>query len=242
MSKKIFILSLFFVFFSCENSESVTCILSSTTIQTNSPIVSGGNLNLTSSDASYGATYEWSGPNGFVSTLQNPTISNTTPSMAGEYSLKVKKGICESEIQKVNVDIIPNTISCTPTNNTGVLTDTAFPINLYSSSTNLDGGNFNFIGENSNTSVTIKFSNTSTPLVGLYTIVPNSSSFNSNQVVVSIKRGDVSASITHYARTGSVLLSKDNNNKFYAVFCDVPFYLSTNTSPSLFGTVKFTLN
>lgn len=39
-------------------------------------------------------TYLWTGPNGFVSTLQNPTLSNVTPAANGSYTLTVTNGGC----------------------------------------------------------------------------------------------------------------------------------------------------
>ena len=43
------------------------------TASSNSPVCSGGTLEL---DADGGITYQWTGPNGFASTLQNPIIDN----------------------------------------------------------------------------------------------------------------------------------------------------------------------
>ena len=36
-----------------------------------------------------GATYAWNGPNGFTSSVQNPTIANATPSEAGKYLITI---------------------------------------------------------------------------------------------------------------------------------------------------------
>jgi len=47
-------------------------------------ICAGGTINFT---ASGGTSYNWSGPNGFTSSLQNPSISNATGSDAGTYSV-----------------------------------------------------------------------------------------------------------------------------------------------------------
>lgn len=56
-------------------------------IGSNAPsIPSGGTLELT---ASGGASYSWTGPNGFTSNLQNPVINNITPSAAGLYTVNV---------------------------------------------------------------------------------------------------------------------------------------------------------
>ena len=60
--------------------------LSSTTATSNSPICIGGTLEL---KASGGTDYAWTGPNGFTSTLQNPTISNPTAQNSGQYSCSI---------------------------------------------------------------------------------------------------------------------------------------------------------
>ena len=54
----------------------------------NGPILAGTTLNLTASTVS-GATYSWSGPNGFTSTDQNPSIPNAMSAASGTYSVTV---------------------------------------------------------------------------------------------------------------------------------------------------------
>jgi gliding motility-associated-like protein len=54
----------------------------------NAPFCAGNQLNLTASDVT-GATYSWAGPNGYTSSVQNPTISTTTSPMAGTYTVTV---------------------------------------------------------------------------------------------------------------------------------------------------------
>lgn len=60
----------------------------------NSPICSGSTINLSTSVN--GATYNWTGPNSFSSTNQNPSIANGTPLQAGTYSLTVTQAGCTS--------------------------------------------------------------------------------------------------------------------------------------------------
>ncbi|WP_162628116.1 choice-of-anchor Q domain-containing protein [Arcticibacterium luteifluviistationis] len=44
--------------------------------------------------ATGGPSYSWAGPNGFTSTLVNPSISNASPAKAGIYTVTVTKGSC----------------------------------------------------------------------------------------------------------------------------------------------------
>ena len=61
----------------------------------NSPVCLAAAINLTTPTVS-GATYSWTGPNGFTSTQQNPVISSATAIMGGTYSVTVLQGTCPS--------------------------------------------------------------------------------------------------------------------------------------------------
>jgi beta-glucanase (GH16 family) len=61
----------------------------------NSPIDAGATLNLTASTVP-GATYSWTGPNGFTSTDQNPSIANATTNASGLYSVTATTASCAS--------------------------------------------------------------------------------------------------------------------------------------------------
>ena len=54
-------------------------------VSNDGPYCVGETINLMV-NAQEGATYSWSGPNGYTSTLQNPTLSNCTLEMAGTYT------------------------------------------------------------------------------------------------------------------------------------------------------------
>lgn len=55
-------------------------------VGSNSPVCIGNAINLTSSG---GTGYSWSGPNGFTSGVQNPSLTNANSAMAGTYSVIV---------------------------------------------------------------------------------------------------------------------------------------------------------
>ncbi|OFX37699.1 MAG: hypothetical protein A2X08_10060 [Bacteroidetes bacterium GWA2_32_17] len=61
----------------------------------NGPLCEGQTLNLTASDV-IGATYSWTGPNGFSSSLQNPSIPNVTLAELGDYLVTVTVNGCTS--------------------------------------------------------------------------------------------------------------------------------------------------
>lgn len=76
------------------------------TAASNSPVCVGATLNLTASTVS-GASYSWTGPNGFTSTLQNPTITNVALGSAGTYSVTVTVNGCTSDAGTTPVNVSP---------------------------------------------------------------------------------------------------------------------------------------
>jgi len=70
------------------------CDITSLSASSNSLVVcEGDNLNLTGSVSSgLILTYSWTGPNSFTSSVQNPVISNATPSANGTYFFTVSDG------------------------------------------------------------------------------------------------------------------------------------------------------
>ena len=73
----------------CTSSSSVLLSINSAPLallSSNSPVCNGGDISF---QLSGGTSYIWQGPNGFVSTLQNPTISNVTSLNSGTYSVTV---------------------------------------------------------------------------------------------------------------------------------------------------------
>lgn len=94
---------------------------SAPTTGNNGPVTAGSSLSLTASPVS-GATYSWTGPNGFASTQQNPMVSNNaTSSMAGIYYVSAVVNDCYSSLvpTTVVVDVPCNTISIDTTSSIG---------------------------------------------------------------------------------------------------------------------------
>jgi hypothetical protein len=75
------------------------------TISSNSPVCSGGTLQLTAPSIT-GAYYIWSGPAGFMNTLRAPSRPNMQSLQAGTYFLTLVQGACTTEAFAVDVTVL----------------------------------------------------------------------------------------------------------------------------------------
>ncbi len=115
-----------------------------TSVTNNGPLCAGNSLTLTSSTIS-GATYIWTGPNGFTSALQNPTIASVTVANAGSYSVTATVNGCTSI--PVSTTVIVNPMPATPvaTSNSPVCEGSA--LNLFASA--IMNATYSWTGPNS---------------------------------------------------------------------------------------------
>jgi hypothetical protein len=80
-----------------DESTSVTVNVKPTaTASSNSPVCEGSTIVLSGGPGGM-TSYSWTGPNGFSSSLQNPTIASATSLNAGTYYLTVTNGGCASD-------------------------------------------------------------------------------------------------------------------------------------------------
>ncbi len=77
------------------------------TAGSNSPVCIGSTLNLSATTVA-GATYNWTGPNSFSSSSQNPSIAGVTAAAAGTYSVTVTVSGCTSAPGTTTVVVNPN--------------------------------------------------------------------------------------------------------------------------------------
>ncbi len=117
------------------------------TVSSNSPVCQGTAINLTA--PLIAGTYSWSGPGGFSSNLQNPTIASATLGNAGTYSLQITSGGCSSITPgTTNVVVNPTPTAATASSNTPVCQNAV--INL--AATTVSGATYSWTGPNSFTS------------------------------------------------------------------------------------------
>ncbi len=86
------------------------------------PVVCGGqSLNLNVNNV-FGATYNWTGPNGFSSNIQNPIVSNVSSFAAGNYTVTVNNGCSASE--SISIAVKPKPILLLTSNSPVCIGDT----------------------------------------------------------------------------------------------------------------------
>jgi gliding motility-associated-like protein len=80
------------------------------TTGSNSPVCSGLGISLTAT-TNAGASYSWTGPNGFSSALQNPIINNSTTAMSGDYTvtMTLPNGCVATSTVNVVINQTPDT-------------------------------------------------------------------------------------------------------------------------------------
>lgn len=81
--------------------------ITSVAVTSNSPVCQGAALTLGASFVGSGViNYAWTGPNGFTSILQNPTIPGATNAMAGSYTVTISNGCGSSSSASGTVSVI----------------------------------------------------------------------------------------------------------------------------------------
>ncbi|NEU07538.1 T9SS type A sorting domain-containing protein [Flavihumibacter sp. R14] len=133
----------------------------------NSAVCAGGTINL-STAAVAGATYGWSGPNGFSSTLQNPTIASSTAAMAGVYSLTITVNGCTSPAGTTTV--VVNPIPATPTASSNTPVCQGSSINL--TTPTVAGATYSWTGPNgfNSSARTPVINNATAAMAGTYSV------------------------------------------------------------------------
>ncbi|MBP6686206.1 MAG: gliding motility-associated C-terminal domain-containing protein, partial [Lacibacter sp.] len=72
---------------------------------TTTPFICGGSRISLFADTLLTATYQWTGPNGFTSNLQNPFINNASVANAGKYYVTVSLPGCGNQLDSVSIGI-----------------------------------------------------------------------------------------------------------------------------------------
>ena len=134
----------------------------------NTPTCIGYAVDLFSSDSSSSVSYFWTGPSGFTSRLQNPTIGVTTIANAGTYTVTVSIGSCTATATTV--------VTLSPTPPVPVI-DTLHPLcsgqDLHLIAYDTSGATYNWTGPDGFTSTLQNptITGIATAGTGLYTVI-----------------------------------------------------------------------
>ena len=136
----------------------------------NSPVCAGSTLNLTASTV-LGASYSWTGPNGFSSNVQNPVLASATTNASGTYSVTVTVGACASLAATTSVAVNPIPAAPVAGNNGPIFAGTTLTL----SASTVPGASYNWTGPNGFTSTTQNPSipAATTGAAGTYTVTAN---------------------------------------------------------------------
>ncbi|MCC5922697.1 MAG: gliding motility-associated C-terminal domain-containing protein [Crocinitomicaceae bacterium] len=154
------------------SSESVTITVNPSPVANagavQTTICEGNDIELTSNTVT-GGTYSWTGPNGFTSTNQNPSITNTTSANSGTYSLVITANGCPSLISNVTITVEDTPIASA----NAVSTELCEGDNLELIATTLPGGSYSWTGPNGFTSADQNptIINTSGANAGTYSLI-----------------------------------------------------------------------
>ncbi|MFN0293105.1 Ig-like domain-containing protein [Pedobacter helvus] len=172
----------------------------------NTPVCTGNTINLTTA-AVAGATYSWTGPNGFSSSLQNPSINNATAAMAGTYSVTVTVSGTTSAAGTTAVVVNAKPVTPSPSSNTPVCTGNT--INL--STPAVAGATYSWTGPNSFSSSlqNPSINNATAAMAGTYSVTVTTngctSTAGTTAVVVNAKPATPSPSSNTPVCTGNTI-------------------------------------
>lgn len=146
-------------------------------------ICEGGTINLTANTL-VGATYQWTGPNGFTSSLQNPSISSATSVNGGLYNVTATVAGCTSAPQNVSVTFLPKPSPPIASSNGPVAAGASLQLNASA----VVGATYSWIGPNGFTSTLQNPVVTNFQAVnqGAYKVVAISNGCSSDTGVVSV--------------------------------------------------------
>lgn len=199
------------------------CAPPTATAANNGPICMGSPLNLTCSPtpatpASGTYTFAWTGPNGFTSNIQNPTIANPTALASGTYTCTITNSNCGSVTATTTVVVSPSPTAQIINNSGTTIIDCNTPV---ISLTATGGGTYswnNGLGTIDNVSV-----NTA----GTYTVTVSNSGGCTNSASISLSVAPVPT-----VSTNDVTICDGQNTTLTAITAPAGGTVSWNSGQS----------
>ncbi|HRJ34782.1 MAG TPA: PKD domain-containing protein [Flavobacteriales bacterium] len=148
------------------------------TAGSNTPVCSGNAINLTANTVA-SATYAWTGPNSFTSTLEDPSIASSTTAMSGTYTVTITNGGCSA------TSTVAVTVNATPTATASSNSPICATQTLTLSTPAVTGATYAWSGPGGYTSTTRNPSrtNATTAMSGTYTVTVTANGCSSTSTV-----------------------------------------------------------
>ena len=217
----------------------IACNVTATASASSATVCAGQSISLSASGGNSGAIYSWSGPNGYVSSSQNPVIGGATDLNSGTYSVTVSNSVSCTATSTVAVQVF--TTTATAVNSSGCLGGS---ITL----TATGGGTYAWSGPNSFTSTS------SSPVIatsvaanaGTYAVqvTKNGCTSSANTVVVLNSTGATALSNSPLCSGSTLQLSASSSGTTYAWTGPNSFTSSLqnpSVSPAVAGTYSVTI-
>ena len=201
----------------------------------NGPICTSNVLNLTASIPA-GSSATWSGPNGFASSLYQPSINNAQTIHAGVYTLNVSRPGCQSVIQTTTVQVNTPVAGISVSSNSPVCQSGTLQLSATAST-----AQYQWSGPNGFNSTTISpsLSNVSSLQNGVYTlqvVSPGCGSISRTMNVQIITPGSINAGSNSPICAGTTLVLTSTSIPGATVLWQGPNGFNSNISnPSIGG-------
>ena len=205
------------------------------TASSNSPICDGNTLNLSANNIA-GATYSWSGPNGFTDVIQNPSIVNATLAANGTYSVNVTVNGCVGP--NGTTTVIVNPIPAAPSAGSNSPICAGQTLNLTAS--NVVGATYSWNGPNgfSSTTQNPSITNATIAATGTYTVTTTINGCTSVDSIVTATinatpMSPVASSNSPVCSGNTLLLSADTIAGATWLWVGPNGFTSTQQNPSI---------
>lgn len=192
-------------------------------VSNNGPVQEGQSVQLFADTDEDDVTFQWTGPNNFSSTQQNPVINNIPFNCNGSYYVQMKGSQCEASQASTFITV---TAPCDLNDNQGTFNNQIW--NFYSSiacGNNGPNGTYLFNASGANGTLDIYFNKLNKPTGYIKYPVDGTGNpvFDSTKVQMKLT---TSASVVFNAISGTVYIGNDGSLLF-ASFCTAIFYNSS---------------
>jgi rRNA maturation protein Nop10 len=167
----------------------------------NSPTCVGNPVYLNATNANGMTSYQWTGPNGFISNIQNPSINTVQLNNTGIYTLMVTHPACGLFSTTVGLQVNPNVLNVLPWSNAPLCNGQ----NLMLSATDVAGASYLWQGPDGFTANTrlVTRNNVNTTMAGNYSLFVSQAGCAGTRMVIQ----SVSISNIATAPTASIVNS-----------------------------------